>query len=502
MKKSVWVSLLFVSAAIHAEPPAPLVMVSGDIKLLRFDWSPLQATDRFELWYQASESAAWRMITTRPGSATYAMISMSSHLFDWRQTRFRLDACDSSGCTPSNPIAVDQLFRHAVGYFKSSSEGLNFGAAVELSADGRTLAVANQENGRAVYLYRRIGSRWVFESRLGPESPNASDTNAGRTMALSGDGNQLAVGSQWEWDPTHTFYSGAVHIYRRVSGTWLLDQTLTLADTTQSSSLGQLVDMDDAGEVIAATAWDVANTRLGQVRIYRRAGTSWTLEGILPVDPVVAECSNIALSGDGSRLARFCSRYIFGATDNRSFVETYGGPGWASSGRIPLANKYLFRGGVALNLDGTLLATTHDEGVSSVWRLTAAGWQSDNPRGSPAFIPAADFSLSMSRNGAYVAIGNRFDDTGGLGIIFPPYIPGQNQSGIVRIFERRGGAWTLRQALKSNTTTAQYFGHSVALGDNASVLAVGAPYDSSAATGINGNPFDVSAPYRGAVWLY
>src|SRR5688572_1377363 len=112
MKKLAWVSLLFVSAAIHAAPPAPLVMASGDIKLLRFDWSPLQATDRFELWYQASESAAWKMITTRPGSATYAMISMSAHLFDWRQTRFRLDACDSSGCTPSNPIAVDQLFRH------------------------------------------------------------------------------------------------------------------------------------------------------------------------------------------------------------------------------------------------------------------------------------------------------------------------------------------------------------------------------------------------------
>jgi hypothetical protein len=29
-----------------------------------------------------------------------------------------------------------------------------------------------------------------------------------------------------------------------------------------------------------------------------------------------------------------------------------------------------------------------------------------------------------------------------------------------------------------------------------------APYDASAATGINGDPIDFSAPERGAVWLY
>jgi hypothetical protein len=502
MKRTGWVSLLFVAAALHAAPPAPLVMVSGGIKQLRFDWSPQLTTDRFELWYLASESVAWKKLTTRHGYDTFTIISMSSHLFDWRQARFRLDACDLNGCTPSSLIAVDQLMRYAVGYFKSPTEGRNFGVVVELSADGRTLAVANRENGRAVHVYRRMPSGWVFESRLAPEPPDSTLIDEARSLALSGDGNQLAVGRQLEWDPTHTFYSGAVHIYRRVNGTWQFDQKLTLADASQSSGLGQLVDMDDAGEVIAASAWDVANARPGQVRIYRRAGVAWALERIVPVDPAVTECSNIALSGDGGRLARFCSRYMVDASDRRSFVDTYGGPGWNANGRIPLANQYLSRGGVALNLDGTLFATTQDEGVSSVWRLTAAGWQSDNPRGSPALIPAADFSLSMSRNGAYIAIGNPLDDTAGLGTIVPPYIPTEFRSGTVRIFGRRGGAWTLWQALKANTTTSGQFGFSLALGDNGSVLAVGAPSDSSAATAINGNPFDLTAPSRGAVWLY
>jgi hypothetical protein len=42
----------------------------------------------------------------------------------------------------------------------------------------------------------------------------------------------------------------------------------------------------------------------------------------------------------------------------------------------------------------------------------------------------------------------------------------------------------------------------VALGDNGRVLAVGAPFDPSAATGIDGDRDDASAPERGAVWMY
>ena len=42
----------------------------------------------------------------------------------------------------------------------------------------------------------------------------------------------------------------------------------------------------------------------------------------------------------------------------------------------------------------------------------------------------------------------------------------------------------------------------VALGLNGKILAVGAPFDPSAATGIDGDRDDASMPERGAVWLY
>jgi hypothetical protein len=163
------------------------------------------------------------------------------------------------------------------------------------------------------------------------------------------------------------------------------------------------------------------------------------------------------------------------------------------------------RPGVDLNSDGTLLAATQIEGVTTVLRQTAAGWRSDNPNGKPALINVSDPSLVLSRNGNFIAIGYYLDRTGGLGAIYPPFLMALDQTGTVWLHERRGGTWTLRQTLKANASPIPYgsgYGASVALSDNGSALAVGAPRDSSAATGINGDQFDTSMFDRGAVWVY
>ena len=62
--------------------------------------------------------------------------------------------------------------------------------------------------------------------------------------------------------------------------------------------------------------------------------------------------------------------------------------------------------------------------------------------------------------------------------------------------------WRLRGAVNPGVRNDQHFGVSVALGDNGRVLAVGAPGDSGAATGIGGDPSNQNAFPRGAVWLY
>jgi len=511
MKKLGWVSLLFVSMALQAAPPAPQVRVLADIKLLRFVWASVPAAQHYELWYRATSNAAWRKLTERPDSATYAVVALSVHLTDWREVRYRVDACDFSGCTPSEPIAVDQLMPSVVGYFKAQTtvSGSQFGDSVALSADGRTLAATNTElvgtlYAPMVYVYRRVGSNWDFEARLVPQldAPGYVGSLDNHKLALSGDGSVLVVGTPVERTPDFDGYPGAAHVFRRVDGSWQPEQKLYPANRTNFWNFGRAVEMDDSGTRIAVMVGDASSGNFGEVHLYRRVAAAWALETIFPVTPGASTtwfCTGLALSGDGQRLARHCRR---STPRIETFVQTFSAPAWTAAPELIFGSEFGSAMLADLNADGTRLAASHTQAATSMWRLTAAGWQPDSATGALALISGNGQTLSLSRNGNYVAIGEYTDATRGLGAIYPPFDAGEALTGTVRLFERRGGAWTLRQALKSNTATPQLFGFSLALGDNGSVLAVGALSDSSDAIGIGGNPLDTSAPSRGAVWLY
>jgi hypothetical protein len=69
------------------------------------------------------------------------------------------------------------------------------------------------------------------------------------------------------------------------------------------------------------------------------------------------------------------------------------------------------------------------------------------------------------------------------------------------VFVRNGVTWMQQAYLKaSNTGAGDGFGDSVAL--HGDTLAVGAPGEASAATGINGNQADNSASSAGAVYVF
>ena len=67
----------------------------------------------------------------------------------------------------------------------------------------------------------------------------------------------------------------------------------------------------------------------------------------------------------------------------------------------------------------------------------------------------------------------------------------------------RGTTWVQQAYVKaSNTDAGDRFGSSVALAGDGSTLAVGAPGESSDATGINGDQRNDDAPASGAVYLF
>src|SRR5690606_29713350 len=76
-------------------------------------------------------------------------------------------------------------------------------------------------------------------------------------------------------------------------------------------------------------------------------------------------------------------------------------------------------------------------------------------------------------------------------------------SGAVYVYRFNGGAWGAPVYVKAtNTDSADWFGYSLALSADGSMLAVGAWAEDSAAQGINGNQTNNDAPGSGAVYVY
>jgi hypothetical protein len=511
MKTPGWFSLLFVSAALQAAPAAPQVTVGAGLKQLRFDWLPATGATRYELWRRTAVNGAWLKVQDRPAAATYTIIAVQAHLLDWRGARWRIDACDASGCTPSAEVSATSLMRDSVGYIKAVplQPAWWFGQATALSADGRTLAVEGGEDPgdssqkAFVYVYRRVGSDWIFDARL---VPDVADTALpeGTPLALNFDGSVLIWGTQFAIDPTGSVYGGAAYVFRRTAGTWQREQKLTMP-ADQVVLFGRDVDVSDDGARFVVSYTDRHGMHWGHVQIYQRIADAWQLEKTLPVrtgGSYGAQCTGLALSGNGQRLAKSCSRNPNNPAIAGQYVETYSAPQWKLDAEIALDPRNIGFGVIDINGDGTRLVTSHSNDSLSVWRWNGSAWESDSLTGALALLAAPTISVTMSRNGNLIAQGDPTDDTAGIGAIYPPFQAGIPSSGVVRVYERRGGTWTLRQTLKGNTATRQAFGESLALGDNGSVLAVGAMFEGSAATGVDGDQNDTSQPSSGAVWLY
>src|SRR6195256_2394878 len=112
-------------------------------------------------------------------------------------------------------------------------------------------------------------------------------------------------------------------------------------------------------------------------------------------------------------------------------------------------------------------------------------------------------ATSISDDGNTIAIGAPHENSGAKGINGNQSDKSAYSSGAVYVFTRRGNAVTQQAYLKaSNPGDGANFGSTVVLSRDGNTLAVAAYYESSAATGINGNQNDRSIPEAGAVYIF
>jgi cysteine-rich repeat protein len=234
-------------------------------------------------------------------------------------------------------------------YVKASnaSASQEFGASVSLSADGSTLAVgANREasnatgiNGDgtdqsaeyagAVYVFVREGALWSEQAYVKASNTGEGD-EFGRTLALSGDGNTLAVGAYYEASNAtgingdanndEAIGSGAVYVFTRAGVLWSQQAYVKASNTDNNEYFGWSVALSDDGNTLAVGAHNEdsdatgvggddtsdAAPDSGAVYVFRREGGAWSQEAYVKASNTGDSDAfglSVALSGDGNTLA-------------------------------------------------------------------------------------------------------------------------------------------------------------------------------------------------------
>ncbi len=112
------------------------------------------------------------------------------------------------------------------------------------------------------------------------------------------------------------------------------------------------------------------------------------------------------------------------------------------------------------------------------------------------------FGRSVAISGNTMVIGAELESSAAKGVDGDQSDNSAQSSGAAYVFERdSNGKWTQQAYLKaSNTDTGDVFGRAVAIDGN--TIVIGAPLESSAATGINSDQTDNTARGSGAVYVF
>ncbi len=331
-------------------------------------------------------------------------------------------------------------------YVKASipASGETFGVSISISSDGTRFAVgapARFTGNSRVYLFDYDGANWSQQQVVTASNFDVND-NFGLAVALSGDGNTLAVGANREdsnavginggttaeADNSMTD-AGAAYVFSFDGSTWSQQAYIKASNPDAKDYFGHVVALNADGNtlVVTATGEDSAGTGIdssmqddnsmtdaGAAYVFvRDAGGTWTQQAYIKAS-------------------------------NTQAGDVFGGSFWAKYGSSTLG----------LSADGnTLVIGAPGEGG------LVSGLQADQT-----------------------------DDNGG-------------DNGAAYVFVRNGVNWTQQAYLKASNTGG-WLGITSAISADGSTIVLGASGEGSDATGVGGDANNENARFSGAVYLY
>jgi hypothetical protein len=330
-----------------------------------------------------------------------------------------------------------------------------------------------------------------------PFNTDAGD-HFGCAVAISGD--IMVVGSQSERSRASGVNSnpydnggdgnGAAYVFVRNNGTWTQQAYLKPSNMDNLDNFGYAVAVSGSRIVVGApyersiaigvngTQIDNSLLNAGAAYIFVRQGNTWVQEAYLKAANTSAEDQfgrSVAISGD---------TVVVGAHVESSHASGVNGDQGDDSLFYATGAAYVF----VREID------------TGAWSQQAYLKASNND-GCCVGEMRDIFGHSVGIFGDTIVIGAPGEDSSAVGVNGDQSNNDARQSGAAYVFVRKGPTWTQQAYLKaSNTEGADQFGWSVAVfGDT---VAVGAPFERSAAPGVNGNQADNTIGGAGAAYIF
>lgn len=440
-----------------------------------------------------------------------------------------------------------RILRNAVdlrqrAYIKASNTSFDDRFGESLAISGNSLVVAGRledsgstgvngdqsdliwepEAGAAYVFVSDPAGIWTQQAYL-----KASNTDGGDYFgsAVAIDGDTIAIGATWEssaatginGDQADNSISGAGAVYvftRDINADWSQQAYIKSSTPPALSPLfgGALaLDADTLavgapGESLDPADFDTEMS--GSVYVFARdSGGVWTEQGrLIASDPglfdqfgsaLALENDTLVIGAPESFLCTGCDTSI--ETGGKAYVFTRDGSGvWTEQARLQPAGLDMFRRfGSALALEGdTLVVGAPDSGTGGgggvyVYSRDGTGIWTEQAQISAFDTSASDqFGSSVSLDSGALVVGASGHDNHGA------------YSGAAYLFARNAAQQWEQQALflADNRDDGDAFGSAVA--SNGQVLIVGAMFEDSTATGIEGDQADNSAPEAGSVYVF
>ena len=406
--------------------------------------------------------------------------------------------------TANYPLTIDPTVQRA--YLKASSPDANdeFGYSVAVSGDTIVVGAPFEDSSAtgvdgnasddsatdagAAYVFVRQGATWSQQAYLKASNAEAFD-QFGASVAVSGD--TIVVGAVGEssaatgvnGDPTSNAasFSGSAYVFTRTGTTWSQQAYLKASNTETSDAFGWSVSVSgdsvvvgalgEASNAVGVNGNQASNTRpnSGAAYVFTRSGGSWVQEAYLKA------------SNTGS------SDFFGGSVSISGDTIAVGAFGEASNAVGVNGNQ----GNDSMNLAG----------AAYVFVRGGTGWTQQ------AYLKASNtqgndrFGEAVAVSGDRVVVGAPLESSDATGVNGNPFNNNSLYSGAAYLYERSGTNWMLTAYLKaSNTDSVDEFGHTVSVSGN--TVTVGAKYEQSRSTGVDGDALDDGFTSAGAAYVY